>query len=686
MTQALPFTAIQPKLHFAGTPHTAAGHFRLALFGTITHLIDACADGDLKSAYAAFPFLVDYAEEITELMGQPQPTAEQWRRALADWEDRADSNIALPLRALDRAGLGQLGRELVMAAGLIEEDPRFGDLFEHSTGRGRTPTAGLLLGWWRSDSEADCVEEARGALLELFRLGMLQARNEDAPRSEWALSVPPPLWDALRGRPPVLPWLHHLRQTELLPLDRYIAAAPLANIYHQLPDLLGASPRQILMVRGPAHNGRRTMVGGVAHALGKDLLLADATAVEDQAKWRMLAILAVMLNAMAAIDLPLAPGENRVLPAIPFGGGPVAVITGQRGGIQCETSAGLLTVEVPLPDAASRRALWQLALPAQDADTRDRLADGSRLGSGAISRVAPIAGSYARLDGRTAIALSDVRLAARALHPARLETLATRLELRGSLRELAVDEVTRAELNLLATRCRHREELAAIAGSDSGTGVRALLTGPSGTGKTFAARLLADSLEKDLFRVDLAATVNKYIGDTEKNLDQAFAAAEELDIVLLIDEGDALMAPRTDVGSSNDRYANLETNFLLQRIEAFSGILFVTSNAADRIDKAFTRRMDVVIAFRPPDEIRRHEILRLHLAGQPVDEGLLQEIAYRCALTGGQLRNVAQHAQLLALDAGTPLSGEHLRAALHREYRKTGGHCPLKPPVGGVAG
>jgi SpoVK/Ycf46/Vps4 family AAA+-type ATPase len=193
-------------------------------------------------------------------------------------------------------------------------------------------------------------------------------------------------------------------------------------------------------------------------------------------------------------------------------------------------------------------------------------------------------------------------------------------------------------------------------------------------------------LEKDIFRVDLAATVNKYIGETEKNLDQAFAAAEELDIVLLIDEGDALMAPRTDVGSSNDRYANLETNFLLQRIEAFSGILVVTSNAADRIDKAFARRMDVVIAFRLPDEIRRYEILRLHLAGEAVDQGLLQEIAYRCVLTGGQLRNVARHAQLLALDAGRPLSGEHVRAALHREYRKTGGHCPLKPPLSGVAG
>ena len=159
----------------------------------------------------------------------------------------------------------------------------------------------------------------------------------------------------------------------------------------------------------------------------------------------------------------------------------------------------------------------------------------------------------------------------------------------------------------MLARCQHREALAAAAcecGEDAShtCGVRALLSGPSGTGKTLAARILAAALGKDLYRVDVSATVNKYLGETEKNLDRAFSAAEELDIILLLDEGDALMATRTDVGSSNDRYANLETNFLLQRIELFAGILLVTTNAADRIDKAFARRMDVIILFRAPDE------------------------------------------------------------------------------------
>jgi hypothetical protein len=689
MTRLLPFPAASRELPFAGIAHTAAAHFRLALFGAVAQLMEACAGGDRPGALAAFPFLADYAEELADLLRQPQPTAEGWRATLAAWEDSAAGDAALPLRALAGAGLGALERELVLAAGLVEEDPRFGDLFEHATGRSRRPTAGLLLAWWRADATgADRAEEARRAVLDLVQLGLLQAVNDDAPRSEWVLSVPAPLWDALRGQSPALPWLRHLKRTELSPLDLYVAPAAVLRCCHELPNLLAASPRQLLVVRGAARNGRRTMLGGVARALGKDLLLADATAAEDAGKWRMLGTLGVMLDAMPAVELPLAPGENRTLPMMSLAAGPIAVVTGPRGGVQCEPARSLVTVELPLPDPASRRRLWQCAALGQDPVALDHLARSTRLGSGTIGRVARAAAGYAQLDGRAAIGLDDVRRAARALHPARLERVATRLEVSGSLRDLAVDEPTRAELALLAARCRHREALAeaASAGGDGGVGVRALLTGPSGTGKTLAARLLAVTLEKDLFRVDLAATVDKYLGETEKNLDQAFAAAEELDVVLLLDEGDALMAARTDVGSSNDRYANLETNFLLQRIETFEGILLVTSNAAERIDKAFARRMDVVIAFRPPDELRRYEILRMHLAGQPIDDALLQEVAYRCVLTGGQLRNVAQHAQLLALDAARSLSGAHLRAALQREYRKTGAHCPLKPASDAGAG
>jgi SpoVK/Ycf46/Vps4 family AAA+-type ATPase len=203
--------------------------------------------------------------------------------------------------------------------------------------------------------------------------------------------------------------------------------------------------------------------------------------------------------------------------------------------------------------------------------------------------------------------------------------------------------------------------------------------GPSGTGKSFAACLLASALNVDLFRIDLASVVNKYIGETEKNLEKIFSQAEELDVMLLLDEGDALLTQRTGVQTANDRYANLETNYLLQRIESFTGILIVTTNAGDRIDSAFQRRMDVVIDFRPPDVAERWNIWQTHLpASHGVDQALLSEISSRCEFTGGQIRNAVLHASLLALSNGGRITSSYLTAAVQREYRKAGAACPLR--------
>jgi SpoVK/Ycf46/Vps4 family AAA+-type ATPase len=209
--------------------------------------------------------------------------------------------------------------------------------------------------------------------------------------------------------------------------------------------------------------------------------------------------------------------------------------------------------------------------------------------------------------------------------------------------------------------------------------VRALLTGPSGTGKTLAARILAAELGMDLYRVDLAAVINKYIGETEKNLHRVLSTAEDLDVVLLLDEGDALLGSRTEVRSANDRYANLETNYLLQRLESYQGIVLITTNAAENIDTAFQRRMDVAINFTAPQAEERWHIWQLHLPpASAVDAAALERVAARCAMTGGQIRNAAQLATLLALDSPFGVVTEaHLEQAVHSEYRKAGATSPL---------
>jgi SpoVK/Ycf46/Vps4 family AAA+-type ATPase len=282
------------------------------------------------------------------------------------------------------------------------------------------------------------------------------------------------------------------------------------------------------------------------------------------------------------------------------------------------------------------------------------------------------------------VTLADVQEACRALNRQLLDTLATHLDGDGlSWQMLVVSDGVAERLGELERRCRHRERLPERLGPAFGVGgnrgVRALLTGPSGAGKTLAARILAAELGMDLYRVDLAAVVNKYIGETEKNLHRVLSTAEDLDVVLLLDEGDALLGSRTEVRTANDRYANLETNYLLQRLESYQGIVLITTNAAENIDSAFQRRMDVVLNFTAPQAEERWHIWRLHLPpAHAVDSLALERIAARCAMTGGQIRNAAQLATLLALDSPLGVvTDSHLEQAVHSEYRKAGATSPL---------
>lgn len=153
--------------------------------------------------------------------------------------------------------------------------------------------------------------------------------------------------------------------------------------------------------------------------------------------------------------------------------------------------------------------------------------------------------------------------------------------------------------------------------------------------------------------------------------------------MLLLDEGDALLTQRTHVQTSNDRYANLETNFLLQRLESFEGIIVITTNAGDRIDNAFARRMDVVVDFRAPDGAERLAIWNMFLPpGHDVSEEELSEIAIRCPMTGAQIRNAVLQASLTALTNGGIVTDKYVEAAIRKEYRKLGAACPLRPQSG----
>ena len=639
-------------------PHTAATHFQLHFFAAALRLRERVSE-------PRFEFFDDYCADA-DRAGLGAVSA--WEAALREWEDGQE----LPLLRL--AAAAELDADALRAlflVGLVDEDARFGAVFEAFAGHAR-PTSGLLHAWWPG---------MRPGLRRLAELGLVETATAEAPRADSPLRVPPVIWDAVRGDPPggLANWARHRPRAELDETSELILAEPLHDAVRRAPAVLASGAATAIVVRGPAAGGRRTVLGALARAGGWGLLEIAGLSDGDP-RWRQIWPLATLLDALPAVVLDVAPGETVHVPEVRGWDGPLAVVMGRRGGVAGPALERAVTITLDVPGPAERARHWAAALGSEREAAA--LATRYRMTGGNIRRSAALARAEAALAGREHPDARDIARGARALHGRLLDTLAVRVQTERDWDSVAVRPETLRELRLLESRCRHRERVGAavgaVAASGLTAGVRALFTGASGTGKSLAARTLAGALGVDLYRIDLATVVNKYLGETEKNLDRLFSHAEEGDAALLLDEGDALMTRRTDVQTSNDRYANLETNFLLQRLESFEGILVVTSNAGDRIDTAFRRRMDVVVDFGLPDELERWAIWRMHLPPvHRVDDDVLSELAVRCALTGGQVRNAVLHASLLALEESGPIGSEHLDAAVRREYAKTGEVCPL---------
>jgi len=205
-------------------------------------------------------------------------------------------------------------------------------------------------------------------------------------------------------------------------------------------------------------------------------------------------------------------------------------------------------------------------------------------------------------------------------------------------------------------------------------GLTALFSGPPGTGKTLVAGVIARELGLDLYQVDLSKLMSKWLGETERNLAAVFDAAEDGQVILLFDEADSLFAKRTEVRSSNDRYANLEVNYLLQRLDAFEGIAILTTNASGSIDPAFKRRLSFRLSFPFPDEDTREQLWRAHLPPTlPVTGELaLDKLARKYQLSGGYIRNACLRAAFLAAEDGAGVTQQHLERAVALEYAELG--------------
>ncbi|WP_406474239.1 ATP-binding protein [Streptomyces platensis] len=347
--------------------------------------------------------------------------------------------------------------------------------------------------------------------------------------------------------------------------------------------------------------------------------------------------------------------------------------------------SGLFALDAPDAGAAAGE-VWSTELGVVD-DGFDLAAAVApyRLGAAQIRRAARAATALAAFDG-TPVTAAHVQHSARQQSAPLLDRHARRIRPAVGFDGLVLPPEPLTLLHELVQRARHREKVLGEwrlrTGGGRGRGVVALFAGESGTGKTLSAEVVAGELGLDLYVVELSAVVDKYIGETEKNLERIFSEADRTDAVLLFDEADAVFGKRSEVKSSHDRYANLESAYLLQRLEAFDGIAVLTTNLRANIDEAFTRRLDLVVDFAFPDAEQRIALWRSCLAATPCADDLALDVcAKEYELSGGAIRSAAVTAGYLAAGRGEAVSAEDIRAGARREYRKMGRLVPDASPL-----
>src|SRR2546427_6790273 len=338
--------------------------------------------------------------------------------------------------------------------------------------------------------------------------------------------------------------------------------------------------------------------------------------------------------------------------------------------------------EAPIPDALQRAELWRRNLNGDTPPGLDLAGTMAqfRLTAEQVHRAARAARMEAHAR-EVPLDEEELKAGARAQNAAGLERLARRIQPAVNFVDLVLPPDTMAQLKELLTRARYREQVLDIwkMGGPSARrrGLTALFAGPSGTGKTMAAAGLATELGLDLYTVDLATVVDKYVGETEKNLDRIFAEAERINGVILFDEADALFGKRSEVSDAHDRYANVEVAYLLQRMELFEGIAILATNLRANLDEAFARRLDVLVDFPEPEAEER---LRLwwHCLGTNMPRATDLDLAFLAQsfkLAGGGLRNIVVAAAYAAAERCYPLACAELIPANQRGYFKIGRPC-----------
>ncbi|MGW6406933.1 ATP-binding protein [Streptomyces vinaceus] len=651
-------------------------------------LEDLCSE---EAGGESVAFLRDWAASAT-----PRPASTPGAHPPAD----------TPLdRLVHRFRLGPLETELVLFAGLPEEHEGLARTFRTMNPVGAPhPSVGLagLLADRRTAAAAPggvrVPAADRVALRRLLhegpavRAGVLALTGE-GPFHERSLTLADGLWEALHGYPA---WPAALEEADPGPpvagLDGWLELPESARA---VAALRSRDPRLLLVAaRDETVALSRCAALAIAAGLG---LLAARTGPEDPRAMGLLGLHAAVRGAVPLL-LVRAPaaGGSPVTPAVDRIPGPLLVCA-PPGAVRPGPQRPVLTVPVGPIGTADRRAAWRAALPEAPEHAPD-LAARHPLDPALTAQVALDVHSRAALaadaegtDAEGADGGPDVSAAIRARAGALLPPGVDLVAPRARWPRLVLDGEADGQLRDAVARLRHQalvlDDWRLREAARAARGVRLLLTGPPGTGKSLAAEVLATEAGRDLLVVDGSELVSKYIGETEKNLAACFEVAERTQAVFLLDEADALFATRTEVSEANDRFANMETAYLLQRLDRFDGLAVLTTNLRQNIDAAFIRRMDFVVEFPLPDEAGRRRMWELHLPRTLLHDDVdLAALARHYPVPGGWIRNAAIGAAFRAADDGGAVRQGHLVDAVRREYGKAGRPFPGEPAAQGGPG
>lgn len=636
--------------------------------------LDANPDDPFRGLYLSDEAVDQVLAAEVEEPGPPDDPARVALEAEADTLEQGGT--VLRLRQLSRtAGLEPLDVELLVVALAPDLDPRFEKLYGYlnddvTRRRASTGLALQLAGWSALTGAARARLEPSRPLL---RHGLLVVEDVERPLLTRALRVPDRVSAHLLG--------DDAPAAELVPLlARPVAyASPLST---QLGRALRAGERLVHLRERVSGTGSAVAVAALQAADRSALVLDLSRLHPTGAEVEPVLALALREALLAAGGLVAGPVDHlaavapRAVPMLAAAPVPVLLVGQGTWDPQWGPTSPLL-VEAGALTVAERRALWVRELGPDDATSDAAASTGHlALGPAQIRQAVGAARASARLSGG-AVSAEDLRRGVRAQNAAGLERLARRIEPEVRWEDLVLAPSVARGLREVAARARHRDvvltEWRMRRGGGRGHGVTALFAGDSGTGKTMSAEVIAADLGLDLYTVNLATVVDKYIGETEKNLERIFAEAGGVNAVLFFDEADAIFGKRSDVKDAHDRYANIESAYLLQRLETFDGLAVLATNLRANIDDAFTRRLDAIIDFpAPTPELRRQLWTGCLAPPLPVGEVDLTFLAESFELAGGNIRSASTTAAYLAAADGTAVSMDHLIAAVEQEYRKLG--------------